>query len=112
DPRGTTVNNRYGAQDTSDIEAIPADGSNYNPQDGVPFAFSKNINPSDVFNYIPDQREPTGDADHLIPVNKNNFPGDDEEPKDGHKGRKDFNGSRYTIRHRDFFAPQGAFAAI
>jgi hypothetical protein len=112
DPRGTTVNNRYGAQDTSDIEAIPADGSNYNPQDGVPFAFSKNINPADVFNYIHDQLEPTGDADHLIPVNKNNFPGDGEEPKDGHKGRKDFNGSRYTIRHRDFFALQEAFAEI
>ncbi|HET6409445.1 MAG TPA: hypothetical protein VFG14_16275 [Chthoniobacteraceae bacterium] len=112
DPRGTTYNNRYGAADTSDIEAIPADGSNYNPADGIPFAFSKNIDPADVFNYIHDQLEATGDADDLIPVDDDNFPGDGEEPKNGKKGRKDFNGSRYTTRHRDFFALQEAFAEI
>jgi hypothetical protein len=112
DPRGPTFNNRYGAADTSDIEAIPSDGSNYNPADGIPFAFSKNINPADIFNYIHNQLEPTGDADHLIPVEKNNYPGDGEEPNDGHKGRKDFNGSRYTVRQRDFFALQEAFAEI
>lgn len=109
DPRGTEYHDKHGASDTSDIEAIPADGSNYSPAGGLPSNFSQNINPADVFNYIHDQLEPTGDADYLIPVDRDNFSGDGEKPSNKGRGKKDFNGTRYTIRQRDFFALQEAF---
>jgi hypothetical protein len=108
DPRGTNAADNYGALSTSDIEAIRADGENYNPAAGNPGFFGSVIDPSDVFNYIHDQLEPTGDGHFLVPVNHRNYPGDGDSGR-GADGRKDFNGTRYTIRHRDFFALQEAF---
>ncbi len=108
DPRGTNYNDNYSARSTDEIQAIPSDGQNYNPADGNPGFFSGVVDPSDVFNYIHDQLEPTGDGHYLIPVNDRNYPGKGESGRSA-DGMKDFNGSRYTTRHRDFFALQEAF---
>lgn len=111
DPRGPDFPEEKGAPNTGKIEAIPPDGNNVNPRSGVPKPFSKVINPGDVFNYLAPQLKPVGDADALKKV--------DPETNEADKGKKkkkerdrDFDRSRYTRRHKDYFALQEAFAEI
>jgi len=108
DPRGTNYSDNYDNPNTKKIEAYPSNGSDYGPATEPAF-FNSNVSPANVFNYIHDQLEPTGDASTLVKVDENNYP---EEGKKGKttKQSKDNNGSRYTTRHRDFFALQEAFA--
>jgi hypothetical protein len=110
DPRGTTFKNDGKNPDTRPIEAYPSRYDDYGP-DTYLDSFKETIDPSDVFNYIQDQLDPTGDAEELVRVDDNNFP-KEEQRRGGKKGAKDFNGSRYTTRHRDFFALQEAFAEL
>lgn len=110
DPRGTVFRDNSRPPNTKEIEAYPSNGSDYGPSTPVSI-FNNNINPSDVFNYIHNQLKPTGDAAKLVEVDENNYPRDDKKGKPG-SGKKDFNGTRYTTRHRDFFALQEAFAEI
>jgi hypothetical protein len=109
DPRGTEFDDNHGAGSTKHIEAISSDGRNYNPADGIPDPFSDVINPSDVFNYIHDQLDATGDGHDLERVNDRNYR--DGRGHDGNN-RHDFAGTRYTVRQRDFFALQEAFAEL
>ncbi len=108
DPRGTEFKDS-GASSTKHIQAIPSDGGNYNPQDGIPGPFTDVINPSDAFNYIHDQLSALGDAEHLRSVDDNNYA--EGKGKSG-SNRNDLAGTRYTTRHRDFFALQEAFAEL
>lgn len=109
DPRGTEFDDNHGAGSTHDIDAIASDGQNYNPADGIPDNFESVIDPADVFNYISDQLDPLNDADYLAEVNRRNYPIGD--PRRG-RNRHDLSGTRYTTRHRDFFALQEAFAEL
>ena len=109
DPRGTEFDDNHGAGDTDDIDAIASDDANYNPEDGFPDNFEGVIDPADVFNYISDQLDPLGDADYLAEVNRRNYPNGD--PRRG-RNRHDLSGTRYTVRHREFFALQEAFAEL
>lgn len=110
DPRGTEFADNLAAPNIRRIQAIGSDGDNYNPQDGIPSNFTSDVNPADVFNYIRKQLDPTGDADELVEVDE--FNNAKRDPKDVKKGRKDLKNTRYTIRHRDFFALQEAFAEL
>lgn len=122
DPRGTEFDDNEGPPSTARIEAIPADSRSVNPQDGAPANFTKIINPGDLFNFIAPQLQPLGDAKKLVPVDPltNEIPESEEdelnenEKKKGRrkKERQDFAGTRYTTRHRDFFALQEAFAEL
>lgn len=108
DPRGTNFDGNDDSPNTDKIEAF---GSNqdYGPVTKPEF-FESNVSPADVFNYIHGQLKPTGDAANLVEVDENNYPKDGKDGKPERKNAKDFNGKRYTTRHRDFFALQEAFA--
>ena len=95
------------ALSTSDIEAIRADGQNYNPADGNPGFFGSVIDPSDVFNYIHDQLEPTGDGHYLVPVDRNNYPGNG----DSGRGGRPQGLQRHTVHHSPsrLLRPSGSF---
>jgi len=108
DPRGTEFDDNDGPPSTSKIQAYPSNGSDYGPQTDPAF-FHSNVSPANVFNYIHDQLKPTGDASKLVEVDENNYPKGDKDGKPDHN-KKDLNGTRYTTRHRDFFALQEAFA--
>lgn len=111
DPRGTEFDDNHGQVSTKKIEAFAADGKNYGPATEPTF-FRNNVSPADVFNYIHKQLEPTGDAAKLVEVDENNYPKDGKDGKPRKNRRHDFNGTRYTTRHREFFALQEAFAEI
>ncbi|MEQ1859750.1 MAG: hypothetical protein ABMA13_07440 [Chthoniobacteraceae bacterium] len=108
DPRGTNFDDNDGQPDTGKIEAFPGNGNDYGPDTTIA-SFASNVSPADAFNYIHDQLNPTGDAARLVEVDENNYPKDGKDGKPT-RNTKDFNGSRYTTRHRDFFALQEAFA--
>jgi hypothetical protein len=111
DPRGPDYRETRRAPNTGRIEAIPPDGDNVNPRAGYPRPFSKTINPGDMFNYVAPQLRPAG-GDPLVKVDpKTNEPGEGEKRKFKER-QKDFAGTRYTIRRKDFFALQEAFAEI
>jgi hypothetical protein len=123
DPRGTNATDRSteatsrgGEPDSSDIQAIPAQSDGVNAQGGDPGSFKKDVNPGDVFNYIAPKLQPIGDARPLEKVDPETqeLPDGKKQPKESKKTTKDkdFAGSRYTTRHRDFTALQEAFLEI
>lgn len=117
DPRGTTFNDNRSSPDSSKIQSIPTVSTDYNPKSGVPGKFTKNVNPGDVFNFLQPDLKSAGDAKDPVPVNPNTneIPTNgtkDKNRRDNKDRNKDFSGTRYTERHRDFFALQEAFAEI
>ncbi|MHA3770854.1 hypothetical protein ACXR0O_04880 [Verrucomicrobiota bacterium sgz303538] len=113
DPRGPKYPEPQGPPDGNRIGAIPSDGHNVNPKPGQPSPFPQVVNPGDVFNYLAPEFKPTGDADPLVKVDpETNEPGDGEKKKKQKQYTRDFENSRYTRRHTDFFALQEAFAEI
>ncbi|MDB6171451.1 MAG: hypothetical protein JWL59_762 [Chthoniobacteraceae bacterium] len=112
DPRGPGYTDNK-TPNISRIQAIPADGSSYNPKSGQPANFSKEIKPGDLFNYIAPQLRPLGNAKDLVKVDPNT-----NELKEGKKTgerageRTKLSGTRYTVRQRDFFALQEAFGEL
>ncbi len=119
DPRGTEFNENKAAQSTDKLQSIPTDGDNVNPKGGFPANFTKTVNPGDAFNFIAPQLTPTGNAKRLVEVDpQTNEVRDrsqakkDDRHSSGKNGRKDLENTRYTNRHRDFFALQEAFAEI
>ncbi len=112
DPRGPDFPERKGPPDSSGIQAIPARENDFNPRAGIPKPFSKTINPGDAFNYLAPELRPIGDARALTRVDpETNEPGEGERNR-AKKRERDFENSRYTRRHKDFFALQEAFAEI
>ena len=117
DPRGTTFPDTQRSPNASIIQAIPNRGTDYNPVAGVPGNFKTNVNPADVFNFLQPGLKSAGDAKDPVPVdrNTNEIPAGgtkDKNRRDNKDRNKDFAGTRYTDRHRDFFALQEAFAEI
>ena len=117
DPRGTTFPDDRSSPDAGKIQAIPNRSTDYNPVAGVPGNFRTNVNPGDVFNFLQPDLKSAGNAKDPVPVDRNT----NEIPRNGTKDKnkrenkdrnKDFAGTRYTERHRDFFALQEAFAEI
>lgn len=109
DPRGTEFDDNYGRKSTKQVEAIPAASNSFNPQDGIPAPFTRVINPADAFNLLAPQLKPVGEADTLVKVDPLTNEAGKGEKKGKKEQRKDLAGSRYTIRHRNFFALQEAF---
>ena len=121
DPRGPGYTDDKPAPNTREIEAVLPIRGNVNPRDGVPAPFVRDIRPGDMFNYLAPQLRPVGDAQPLQPVDPltNEIPDgrgndDNDGPRRERKEnrRKDFAGSRYTMRHKDHVALQEAFAEI
>jgi hypothetical protein len=113
DPRGTNFRENNRAPQTRRIEAVPASGSNYSPATGQPANFTQTINPGDVFNYIAPQLKPLEGANQLAPVeDSTNEASAGKKPAPSKSRRKDFAGTRYTIRQRDVFALQEAFGEL
>ena len=117
DPRGTGFDDNQKAAESSTIQAIPGRGTDFNPVAGVPGNFRKDVNPGDVFNFLQPDLKSAGNASDPVPVdrNTNEIPGNgtkDKNRRDNKDRNKDFSGTRYTERHRDFFALQEAFAEI
>ncbi len=117
DPRGTGFNDNEKSPDSSKIQAIPGRGTDFNPVAGVPGNFRKDVNPGDVFNFLQPDLKSAGNAKDPVPVdrNTNEVPSNgtkDKNRRDNKDRNKDFAGTRYTERHRDFFALQEAFAEI
>lgn len=130
DPRGPGVQDDKGVPNITQIEAIAPVGNDVNPQAGNPGQFRHTVNPPDVFNYIASQLEPLGDAKPLVqadPVTQEiptasaaaattasttNQTKKESSEKVTKKGRSDLSGTRYTTRHKDFFALQEAFAEV
>lgn len=110
DPRGTEFRDRGSNPNTSRLQAIGSDNGDVNPVSGKPSNFSSTVNPGDAFNYIAGQLKPVGEANELNKVNPNTNEGRrGPRPKDRDK---DFEGTRYTERTRDFFGLQEAFGEI
>jgi hypothetical protein len=117
DPRGTEFDDNEKAPNGSKIQSVPPNGTDYNPKPGVPGSFKTDVNPGDVFNFLAPELKSAGNAKDLVPVdrNTNEIPtnGTKEKNRRDNKDRnKDFAGTRYTNRQRDFFALQEAFAEI
>lgn len=113
DPRGPDFPEEKGAPNTGRIQAIGPDGSSVNPRSGRPKPFTSVVNPGDVFNYLAPQLKPIGDAEALLEVDPvTNEPGPNERKGKGRSRDNDFDGTRYTRRHKDHFALQEAFAEI
>ena len=111
-PRGTDVATSAKKPNTAKIQAIQPAANSVNPQGGDPGSFDTTVNPGDVFNVIAPELQPTGDARALVPVD----PATQNATKSAKaaktaKGR-DFAGSHYTLRHREFTALQEAFAEV
>jgi hypothetical protein len=111
DPRGTAFRDgNYRNADPTRIQALESNGRDVSPRSGIPDSFSGDVNPGDAFNYIAGQLRPVGDADNLRkvdPKTNDGKSGSHSKPRD-----KDFAGTRYTERTRDFFALQEAFGEI
>lgn len=117
DPRGTEFDGDRPAPDGSRIQSVPGRGKDYNPKSGNPGSFTKNVNPGDVFNFLQGELNHVGNGRDLVPVDPdtNEIPkgGTDKNNRREHKDRnKDFEGTRYTDRHRDFIALQEFFTEI
>ena len=117
DPRGPGFVDDGGKPDTSSIQAIPPKGTDVNARAGNPGMFRSTVNPPDIFNYIAPQLEPLGDGRPLVKVDPNTqeVPEDKERELDERNEknrRQDLKGTRYTRRHKDFFALQEAFGEI
>jgi hypothetical protein len=110
DPRGTTFGESGKGPSTGPIQAIPAEGIRYDPQDGIPGNFTSNVHPGDAFNYLQGLLDSAGDAEELTRVDRLTNEAKGNRRSTDHN--KDFAGTRYTTRHRDFFALQEAFAEI
>ena len=114
-PRGTDVAVHAKAPDTSKIQAIQPAANSVNPQGGDPGSFDTTVNPGDVFNVIAPDLQPTGNARPLVQVDPatQNVPAGKSSGKTATSAKgRDFAGSHYTLRHRDFTALQEAFAEI
>ncbi|HEX8309891.1 MAG TPA: hypothetical protein VF614_01150 [Chthoniobacteraceae bacterium] len=112
DPRGPDYRETRGAPDIDRIEAISPENNGVNPQAGIPKPFSKTINPGDMFNYLAPQLRPAGDGDPLVKVDPLTNEAGKGERKKARERDKDFAGSRYTTRRKDFFALQEAFGEL
>jgi hypothetical protein len=110
DPRGTEFNDDYKQLDPTKIGAYGSNDEDYGPKT-KPASFQSNTSPADAFNYIYKQLKPTGNANELVGVDENNYVKGSKNGKAAHE-RSDFNHTRYTTRHRDFFALQEAFGEI
>ena len=112
DPRGVGFKDTKSAPNTAKIQAIPNDSS-FNPVTGQPANFNKIVNPGDLFNYIAPQLKAQGGAKDLVqvdPLTNEVSPGKKSAESKGRKN--DFVGTRYTTRHKAFFALQEAFGEI
>jgi hypothetical protein len=117
DPRGTEFDDNEKAPNGSKIQSVPPNGTDFNPKPGVPGSFTSDVNPGDVFNFLAPELKSAGNAKDLVPVdrNTNEIPTNgtkDKNRRDNKDRNKDFAGTRYTNRQRDFFALQEAFAEI
>jgi len=86
DPRGPGYDDDRGNPNTAEIQAIRPEKNGVNPQSGNPGAFERTVNPSDIFRYT--------------------------APKLRRLERDDLEGTRYTTRHKDFYALQEAFLEV
>ncbi len=117
DPRGTGFKDRQASPNASIIQAIPNHGNDFNPVSGKPSNFTSTVNPGDVFNFLQPGLKSAGDAKDPVPVASatNDIPTNgtkDKNKRDSKDRNKDFAGTRYTERHRDFISLQEAFAEI
>jgi hypothetical protein len=113
DPRGTNFRENNRPPPSRRIEALPASGSDYGPAAGQPVNFTQTINPGDAFNFIAPQLKPLEGANNLVPVDAStNEAAPKAKPTPSKSRRKDFAGTRYTVRQRDFFALQEAFGEL
>ncbi len=117
DPRGTGFDDDRHAPNANVIQAVGNNGVDYNVKGGKPGKFTKNVNPGDVFNFLQPELNRVNDQRDPVPVDPktNEVPsqGTPEKKERENKDRnKDFAGTRYTNRHRDFIALQEAFAEI
>jgi hypothetical protein len=117
DPRGTIFEDNRSAPNGGKIQAIPSNGTDFNPKPGLPGKFTSDVNPGDVFNFLQPELNNVGNGKDPVPVDRNT----NEPPTKGTKDKnrrenkdrnKDFAGTRYTDRYRNFFALQEAFAEI
>jgi hypothetical protein len=117
DPRGAGFDDNKGTPKITDIQAIKPEGNDVNPRPGDPGRFRTTVNPPDIFNYIAPQLRPIGDARPLVKVDPvtQEVPEEKEkelERKNKKDQRHDLAGTRYTTRHKDFFALQEAFLEV
>jgi hypothetical protein len=117
DVRGPGFEDDRGTPNTSVIQAIKPEENDVNPRAGDPGRFRHTVNPPDLFNYIAPQLRPIGDARPLVKVDPvtQEIP-EKKAPEADRKNQKnqrhDLAGTRYTTRHKDFFALQEAFLEI
>jgi hypothetical protein len=117
DVRGPAFEETEAAPNTADIQAIQPDGNGVNVRAGDPGRFRHTVNPPDVFNYTVRQLQPIGDARKLVKVDRltQEVPEAKEkelEQRNKKNQRQDLAGTRYTTRHKDFFALQEAFLEL
>ncbi|MEA3211731.1 MAG: hypothetical protein QOE70_4788 [Chthoniobacter sp.] len=117
DPRGPGFDDNKGNPNTTVIQAIKPESQDVGPRPGDPGSFTKTVNPGDLFNYIAPQLQPLGDARPLVKVDPltQEVPEDKDnelDKKNKKNQRHDLAGTRYTTRHKDFFALQEAFLEI
>lgn len=112
DPRGPGYRETRNAPDIDRIEAIPPERNSVNPKGGFPQPFTKTINPGDAFNYLAPQLRSAGSGEPLVKVDPQTNEAGKGERGRGKERDKDFEGSRYTTRQKEFFALQEAFAEI
>ena len=113
DPRGTEFVDGQAAPKAGSIQAVPNLGTDFNPKAGNPGSFTKTVNPGDVFNFLQPELKSNGNAKSLVKVDPKTNEIAAGTRKGSNPGRTgDFAGTRYTDRHRDFFALQEAFAEI
>ncbi|MEO6786668.1 MAG: hypothetical protein ABI318_11090 [Chthoniobacteraceae bacterium] len=109
-PLGTGGASSY-VPDTGAIGAIPASSAGVNTQAGNPGLFTSTVNPATVYNYIAPQLQPLGIGRQLYLVNPTTgqaIPGTGLATPIA----SDLSGTHYTMRYRDFYALQEAFAEI
>ncbi len=111
DPRGTGAAASQ-VPNTTAIGAIAPAAGSVNPQSGNPGLFATTVNPSTVFNYLAPQLQPLGNAVPLVPINGTTVKSTTITNYNTVPGNSDFSGTRYTTRHREFWALQEAFAEI
>ncbi len=105
DPRGTDFPDHASPPDTAQIQAIQPESRGVNPESGNPGSFRYTVNPPDLFNYIAPQLKPIGRARPLVkvdPVTQEIPTGKELPGKPAKPGITDFEGSRYTTRHREW----------
>ena len=117
DPRGAGFQGDKNTPNTTVLQAIKPEGRDVNPRPGQPLPFRTTVNPPDLFNYIAPQLQPLGDARPLVKVD----PQTQEVPESKEKElgkrnkenqRNDLAGTRYTTRHKNFFALQEVFLEL